>query len=385
MTPTDRQFRLPARALALGLGLSLLAGCQTGWDYDFRNMGKSGRDSALQVQSAPRPTPDARGVISYPTYQVAVARRGDTVADIAARVGLPTTELARYNGIPEGAALHSGEIIALPRRVAETDGPISATTLSPGGEIDIATLAGGAIERAGPGTQRSPVPPQDGEPVRHKVERGETAYSIARLYNVTVRALADWNGLGPDLAVREGQYLLIPLPAARSAAAAPVPVQTEKPGAGSRVSTPPSAAKPLPREEATAKAAPPASPQMGAQKSSGARFAMPAEGSIIRGYQKGKNDGIDIAAGAGSTVRAVEGGTVAAITRDTDQVPILVVRHADNMLSVYANIDAIAVKKGDTVSRGQAVAKVRAGDPAFLHFELRKGFESVDPLPYLTP
>ncbi|MFW5655922.1 MAG: murein hydrolase activator EnvC family protein, partial [Roseicyclus sp.] len=112
---------------------------------------------------------------------------------------------------------------------------------------------------------------------------------------------------------------------------------------------------------------------------------MPAQGSIIRGYQKGKNDGIDIAARAGSQVRAAADGTVAAITRDTDQVPILVLRHEDNLLSVYANIDGIAVEKGDRVSRGQAVATVREGSPAFLHFEVRKGFESVDPMPYLTP
>jgi len=112
---------------------------------------------------------------------------------------------------------------------------------------------------------------------------------------------------------------------------------------------------------------------------------MPVQGSIIRGYQKGKNDGIDISARAGSPVKAAADGTVAAITRDTEQVPILVVRHPDNMLSVYANIDGIAVEKGASVKRGQTLAQVRAGNPAFLHFEIRKGFESVDPMPYLTP
>jgi hypothetical protein len=38
--------------------------------------------------------PDAQGVISYPGYQVAVARRGDTVGSVAARVGLSAQELA---------------------------------------------------------------------------------------------------------------------------------------------------------------------------------------------------------------------------------------------------------------------------------------------------
>ena len=108
------------------------------------------------------------------------------------------------------------------------------------------------------------------------------------------------------------------------------------------------------------------------------------EGQIFRGYEKKKNDGIDISAPAGSPIKAAEAGTVAAITRDTDQVPILVLRHSDNLLTVYANIADISVAKGDTVKRGQQVATVRASDPAFLHFEVREGFESVDPMSYLN-
>ncbi|SIO05637.1 Murein DD-endopeptidase MepM and murein hydrolase activator NlpD, contain LysM domain [Rhodovulum sp. ES.010] len=372
----------PARALCLGLGVALLAGCESGWDYDFRNLGGEARSAPVRVETAPRPEPDARGVISYPTYQVAVARRGDSVGDVAARVGLPAAELARYNGIPQDARLRDGEVIALPRRVAAaapSDGMIRSE-----GQIDIETLAGDAIERAAPRERASSAARSGTEPIRHKVARGETAYSIARLYNVTPRALADWNGLGADLSVREGQYLMIPVPA-REATAAPAP-RTPRPGDGSPAPTPPSATKPLPRQDAApAPAEKPASPRMEREQTAQARFAMPARGSIIRGYQKGKNDGIDIAARAGSPVRAAADGTVAAITRDTDQVPILVVRHDDNLLSVYANIDGIAVEKGDRVRRGQSVAKVRAGSPAFLHFEIRNGFKSVDPMPYLTP
>ena len=111
---------------------------------------------------------------------------------------------------------------------------------------------------------------------------------------------------------------------------------------------------------------------------------MPAAGSVIRGYVKKKNDGIDIGAAAGSAVKAADDGTVAAITQDTEQVPIVVVRHADGLLTVYANITGITVKKGDKVSRGQTIAKVRDGNPSFVHFEVRKGFDSVDPLPYLN-
>jgi murein DD-endopeptidase MepM/ murein hydrolase activator NlpD len=169
---------------------------------------------------------------------------------------------------------------------------------------------------------------------------------------------------------------------------APVEVLTQ-PGQGSPTPPPPSAAKPLPAEKVTPAAEPapetPPSPKLEEDRSaaSAARFAMPADGSIIRGYVPKKSPGIDIAAAAGSPVRAAADGTVAAITKDTDQVPILVVRHADNILTVYANIDGIKVAKGDKVKRGQTIAVVRAGSPAFLHFEVRNGIDAVDPMPYL--
>ena len=49
------------------------------------------------------------------------------------------------------------------------------------------------------------------DPAKHKVVRGETAFIISRLYNISVRSLADWNGLDSDYTVREGQILIIPL------------------------------------------------------------------------------------------------------------------------------------------------------------------------------
>jgi murein DD-endopeptidase MepM/ murein hydrolase activator NlpD len=112
-------------------------------------------------------------------------------------------------------------------------------------------------------------------------------------------------------------------------------------------------------------------------------LAFPVSGRIIRTYKKGSNEGIDIAAAPGTSVSAAEAGTVAAITADADQVPIIVVKHNNDLLTVYANVTDITVKKGDRVRRGQKIAQLRGGDNAYVHFEVRKGFESVDPEPYL--
>lgn len=378
------------RTLFAGVALTTiaaLAGCDK-LDFDLRNNFGNAPDTSTAARQATsaRPKADDRGIISYPNYQVAVARRDDTVASVATRVGLGTDELARYNGIKPDAKLRKGEIIALPRRVSEPSPATGAVTTGPlqPEAVDITTLADGAIERAGSTTPKAPNTPSGIEPVRHKVERGETAYSISRLYNVSVRSLAEWNGLGANLSVREGQYLLIPVASATQIGAT---TGATAPGTGTQMPVPPSSSKPLPAESATPKPATPApaSPNLGEQRtaaSSNARLLYPVQGNIIRAYSA-KSDGIDISAKAGTPVKAADAGTVAAITRDTDQVPILVIRHKGGLLTIYANVDAIAVKKGDLVSRGQTIAKVRAANPSFVHFEVRKDFDSVDPIPYL--
>lgn len=378
-------------ALWLGTGLMALGACTTGpgggldaLDWDLRGNGAlSTREAALQATER-RPQADARGVISYPGYQVAVARRGDTVASVAGRVGVDAVELARYNAIIPTDPLRDGEIIALPRRVAEpvgTTGTGSGAGVTP---VDVSAIATTALDRVGSTAPAATAKPAGTEPVRHKVSRGETAFSIARTYNVSAKALGEWNGLGANLDVREGQYLIIPV------ASATAPARTEavsQPGQGSATPTPPSATQPLPAEKTTPGASKPketpASPGLAAGRTSTTKMVMPVSGAIIRPYSKGRNDGIDIAATAGAAVKAAAGGTVAAITKDTEQTPIIVIRHDGNLLTVYAGVDAITVKKGDAVQRGQTIAKVRAATPTFLHFEVRKGVDSTDPVPFL--
>jgi murein DD-endopeptidase MepM/ murein hydrolase activator NlpD len=299
------------------------------------------------------------------------------VGTVAARIGMPAEELARHNTLPDTVTLREGEILALPRRVAEP-------TVTPGGTFDVASI-GTAIDRADGG---SPGLPTGAEPTRHRVAPGETAFSIARTYGVPVASLAEWNGLGPDLGVRVGQYLLIPVAAPQPSGGEIQVAAVAPPGGTSTVPLPPSAAQPLPAEKPKPAAAPAPKPEplqdTQTAASDTAKLRMPVQGRIIRAFEKGKNEGIGIAADAGSAVVAADAGTVAAITRDTDQVPILVIRHSGNLLTVYAGVDEIAVQKGDQVKRGEKIAVVRAANPPFLHFEVREGFDSVDPSPYLN-
>lgn len=388
------------RALILTTAFAALSACEspTGggldldWDLRSGNTALNTSDAALQV-SANRPGTDGQGVLNYPNYQVAVARRGDTVASVAARVGLGADELAGFNALRPDDKLRDGETLVLPRRVQAGTGAVGTGLNGTGAVIggansrpvDVAGIATTALDRVGDAP--APVAASGPEPQRHKVSRGETAYSIARTYGVSAKAIADWNGLSADLAVREGQFLIIPVASAAQPAIRQVEVAA--PGEGSATPVPPSASQPLPDEVvAPAAQAPketPPSPDLGEQRTqaSAAQFVMPADGKIIRGYSKGKNEGIDIAAPAGSGVKAAADGVVAAITKDTEQVPIVVIRHAGGLLTVYAGLDGIKIAKGAKVKRGQTIASVRAGNPAFVHFEVRKGVDSIDPVQYL--
>lgn len=381
-------------------GLLALAACDEPLDFDLRGLGGGFTTAqAAQNATANRPSPDNRGVISYPNYQVAVAKRGDTLQDVAARVGLPTSELSSFNGVEPDVPLRDGEIIALPRRVSEPSpltGAVGTGPIQPS-SVDVTTLAGNAIDNATPTPVASaptttPLPQTGQEPIRHRVERGETAFTIARLYQVPAKSLAEWNGLGADFAVREGQYLLIPV--ARAAAPARTGQDSEAattaPGAGSPTPLPPSSARPLPEDDTANPPAATPDPEkpvadvgQATAPTQASEMALPLQGTIIRDYAKGRNEGIDIQAAPGTAVSAAAGGTVAAITESAEGVPIIVVRHPDNLLTVYANVADVTVAKGDTVSRGQTIAKLRdTADTAYLHFEVRDGFDSVNPNPF---
>lgn len=384
--PSGGRAGLLGRLLVGASALALSACVNTGpLDWDLREGGGDTSEAARQATAA-APQADARGILSFPDYQLAKAQRGDTVASMAGRLGLDAQELARTNALRPTDPLRDGELLLLPTRVAAAPQP--ATIIgSGGGTAGIAAIATTALDEVAPASAPTAGPaPIPGQPATHRVARGETAFTIARSYNVSARALSDWNELGPDMAVREGQTLIIPI--ATAPAPDPEPVVTP-PGAGSPTPEPPSAAEPLPDEDMVAAAdladAAPPSPELGedATEASAARFAMPVQGRIIRGYDRETNQGIDIAAPAGTPVVAAAAGTVAAVTRDTDQVPIVVIRHDGGLLTVYAGLDGLSVARGDAVTRGQAIGVVRGGDPAFLHFEVRRGVDSLDPMTFL--
>lgn len=360
-------FKLLRVSTAISV-LAFTAACENG--IDLGRLATPFQRNADAIPSIDRPAADRRGVITYESYQVIVANEGDTLGTMASRVGLSATELANTNGLPESYNPRAGEVLVLPSNVGGT------VVASPSGwSADIAETA---IESATPSNQ-TPSVGSPTEPLRHRVESGETAFGIARQYNVSVTALASWNGLGPNLGIRAGQQLIIPV-ADTNNIAPPAPATPAPATPAPR--TPEPTAQPTTPEPTTP---PVATPPPATNPS--APFIVPVQGSIARGYQptgRSKNEGLDYATAANATVRAAGEGTVALVSDSLGGLgTIVLIRHSNDLMTVYGRVTDVTVAKGATVRQGQTIGKVAPAESPIMHFEVRVGTESVNPTQYL--
>jgi murein DD-endopeptidase MepM/ murein hydrolase activator NlpD len=96
-----------------------------------------------------------------------------------------------------------------------------------------------------------------------------------------------------------------------------------------------------------------------------------------------RNDGINIAAAKGTSVKAAAGGTVAYVGNEVRGLGNLVlISHADGYVTAYAHLDKTSVDKGAAVKKGQTIGTVgqtgSVSQPQ-LHFEIRLRNKPVDP------
>ncbi len=109
-----------------------------------------------------------------------------------------------------------------------------------------------------------------------------------------------------------------------------------------------------------------------------------AFGTVGKGL---KNDGINISAPLGTSVKAGDKGTVAYAGNGLKGFGnLILIKHSDGYITAYAHNDKILVKKGQTVARGEKIATVgKTGGVSApqLHFEVRAGKKAVNPRNYL--
>ena len=292
-----------------------------------------------------------------------------------------------------------------PAAILQANGYKGPRTLSPGQQLIIPrqTTAVAATAPAMPAPASKPVAAASAAPSVHVVNRGDTLASIARRNHVSVAELAKANGVDPQAKLKLGTKLAVP--GAKTAAVAPgvqpAAVAAAQPGAAAAPPATKMAAvttaspQSVRLAQATAKVEEPsAEAPVKAAEATGAlpTFRWPVRGKVITSYgakTNGKaNDGINLAVPEGTPVKAAEDGVVAYSGNELRGYGNLVlVRHSNGYVTAYAHASELMVKRGDTIKRGQIIAKSgqsgEVGSPQ-LHFEIRKGSVPVDPLQFLN-
>jgi murein DD-endopeptidase MepM/ murein hydrolase activator NlpD len=232
----------------------------------------------------------------------------------------------------------------------------------------------------------------------HRVRRGESVGRIAKRYRVSTRRLIRLNRLKRPYRLKAGQKLRLPGRAAKRARAAakrqPRLQRRPRPALRRRSTRPP---KGLEVRRQMAGATRRGSGITGKRDRgpigkppalSGRGFAWPVRGRIIGrfgSYPGGlRNDGVNIAARAGTMVRAAEHGVVVYAGSGVEGFgELLLIKHANGWLTAYAHNERFLVARGQRVRRGQAIATVGSTGAVLrpqLHFEIRKVKRPIDPL-----
>jgi lipoprotein NlpD len=273
-------------------------------------------------------------------------------------------------------------------------------------------LLGACADTAGEGPERYVVRPDD------------TLYSIAWRHDLDYRDLARWNNIGADFRISVGQILVLGPGRVRSSERrapraapkpAPPPVMPPPATAGSRAQTMPQVSKPRPLPEPPAGASAPsastpslpAAPPQAAPSQAMPSQATPSHVAPSQAIPSSANGaprwvwptdrigaprpvpggGILLSGRLGQDVRAASAGRVVYTGNGLRGYGnLVIIKHADSLLSAYAHNREMLVHDGQEVGAGQVIAHMGEGahQSPVLYFEIRQNGRPVDPLPYFS-
>ncbi len=286
----------------------------------------------------------------------------------------------------------------------------------------LAALAAGCATRSGapvverspdtrptpaePAAAAQPAPkPADAPPDFYIVRKGDTLYSIALDHGLDYRELAQWNNITDPGVIRIGQQLWLRSPASAVTAA---PFKTapgvqgrpigDTAAAGDNVKTQPRAVRApysdqtyaqLARLESKPEPKVEARPSARDEGGEGVAWGWPASGKVVSTFNDSANlKGIGIAGKLGQPVLAsAPGRVIFSGTGIRGFGKLIVIKHNDTFLSVYAHNHELLVKEGQSVTKGQRIAEMGSTDTdqVKLHFEIRRFGKPVDPVKLLPP
>ena len=318
------------------------------FDYDARPVYLNTQERARARQAAAdEPTLSPSSV----SAEMVEVRPGDTVYAISRRTGASPQSIIKANRLKEPYLLEVGQKLRMPNSAGAAPATSSVSSVP-----------------TSSGTRRSDR--------IHMVRAGDTLSSIARSTGVSIADIARANRLTAPYTLSIGDRLRVP-GTAQSASGGQT---TSKAVAATTVTTKPESRDPVPQISLSQPA-----------KSPEDLFNWPVKGAVIGKYSASdastRNDGINIAAPVGTPVRAAADGEVVYRGAELNGYGnLLLVKHDDGYVTAYAHNEAMLVRKGDRVRRGQVIAKVGQTGSATqpqLHFEIRHNLKAVDPLALL--
>lgn len=205
--------------------------------------------------------------------------------------------------------------------------------------------------------------------VWHEVSKNDTIASISKQYRVEERHVLELNDLPDEQSLLSRNEIFIPK------------TPGVLPGEGLKrvTSAPQKAPQPI---------VSPAGEQC--RKNNTYCLSWPVDGPVVRSFEKNRSpfhDGIDISSNDGAAIYAAKDGKVLYSGDDIDGYGnMIIVRHENNMITVYAHNKLNMVEEGQDVTARQKIAEVGktgGADKTHLHFELRIDEKPMDPIPYL--
>lgn len=183
--------------------------------------------------------------------------------------------------------------------------------------------------------------------IYHRVERGQTLFSISRMYSVDIDELIKANRIFDASRIELGQLIFIPRGQKKS---------------------------------------------ISSLKYSGEEFIWPVKGRVIAVFGSTVNNminkGINIQAPADTDVVSSRNGKVVFYSGNFLSFgKTIIIDHQDGFLTVYGRNSKVFVKLGDNVLKGTVIAAVGSSGrdkSSYLHFQIRKGHVSVNPYYYLS-
>lgn len=338
-------------------------------------------------------------------YQVV---SGDSLYAISRRFGVDSSELARLNNLSPPYTIFVGQRLRLPsgqgEALAEAPFQPPPPPRRPGSEAVVAAVpaAPGAASVGGAAGQGQTA----GAPLVLGAPSRVGSASVTAVPLDPLPSGAPPAGPADGATAAGGAPPAVGAPAASPTppAAASAPPGSVAPGSVAPAPGPALSGAAAAGAAATAAAAPPATPASpsaarpaGLPSSAapppraGRRFQWPVAGEVVSTYGPKPdglhNDGINIAAPAGTPVVAAENGVVAYAGNELRGYGnLLLIRHADGWVTAYAHTARILVQRGDQVRAGQQIATVgtsgSVGAPQ-LHFEIRQGTQAINPLEQL--